>query len=175
MPIEYRPALDCLKRGEFVLLPTDTGWSLAADARSEEATRRLSALAPTAERTLLISEVGQLSQYVAQVPEVAWDWVEFSEKPLTIVYPAGKNLPPDAKTPDGEVAIRLVRDPLVRDLIHRFGRAVLALPAGAGTSPDEAMKGAAEFVLFPPAVPRFLPPGPLVRLGVNGEVVFLRK
>ncbi len=174
MRVNYRDALDCLKRGGVLLLPTDTGWCLAVDARSEEAGQRLNALVPRGQadaRTVLIAEVGQLTQYVTRVPDVAWDWVEFSEKPLTVIYPNGKNLAPGALAANGDVAIRLLKDEFSRGLVHRFGRAILTAPVGA----DEAHRSAADGVLSSPAAPKFAPFGPLVRLGVDGEVEFLRK
>lgn len=176
MPVDYREALDCLKKGGVLLFPTATGWCLGADARSAEAVARLDALLPPAApdaHTLLVAEVGQLSQYVAQVPDVAWDWVEFSEKPLTLVYPQGKNVAPAALTADGRVAVQLLRDDFARNLVYRFGRGVLATPV----APEDVvgLKTAADAVLQPDPLPRFQPPGPLARLGLDGEVVFLRK
>ena len=176
MPNEYHEALHCLRNGGVVLFPSETGWCLGADARPPEAVAKLDALLPPTvpdAHTLLIADVGQLSQYVAQVPDVAWDWVEFSEKPLTIVYPKGKNVSPAALTTDGRIAIRLLRDDFARNLVHRFGRGVLSTPV----APDAltTLKTAVDAVLQPNTPPRFQPPGPLVRLGLAGEVEFLRR
>lgn len=176
MPTEYHEALTCLRNGGVLLFSTETGWCLGTDARSAEAVARLDALLPPTApdaHTLLVAEVGQLSQYIAQVPDVAWDWVEFSEKPLTIVYPRGKNVAPAALTADGHLAVRLLRDDFARNLVYRFGRGVLSTPV-----PPEAVAGlktAADVVLPPSPQPRFQPPGPLARLGVDGAVEFLRK
>jgi len=176
MPTEYHEALSCLRTGGVLLFPTETGWCLGAEARSAEAVGKLDALAPPTApdaHTLLIADIGQLSQYVAQVPDVAWDWVEFSEKPLTLVYPRGKNVAPAALTAGGRLAIRLLRDDFARNLVYRFGRGVLSTPV-----PPEAVAGlktAADVVLRPNSLPRFQPPGPLARLNLDGAVEFLRK
>lgn len=173
-------ALSSLRQGGVLLFPTETGWCLGADARSAAAVGKLDALAPPTSidaHTLLIAEIGHLSQYVAQVPDVAWDWVEFSEKPLTLIYPKGKNVPDAALTPDGGIAIRLLRDEFARNLVYRFGRGVLTTPvaAGAVVGLKTAVDAVVDSVLQPTSSPRFLPPGPLVRLGLGGEVEFLRK
>lgn len=180
MVIDYHEALTGLRQGGVLLFPTETGWCAGADARSAEAVAGLDALVPPTSpdaHTLLIAEVGQLSQYVAQVPDVAWDWVEFSEKPLTLIYPKGKNTAPAALTADGGIAIRLLRDGFARNLIYKFGRGVLSTPVApdAVAGLKTAVDFAAEPVLQPSQPHRFQPPGPLVRLGLDGEVVFLRK
>mgnify|MGYP002781186723 CR=1 FL=1 len=176
MPNEYHEALHCLRSGGVLLFWTETGWCLGADARSAEAIAKLDALAlPTAPdaHTLLIADVGQLSQYVARVPDVAWDWVEFSEKPLTIVYPQGKNVATAALTAGGGIAIRLLRDDFARNLVHRFGRGVLS----TSVAPDAVvtLKTAVGAILQPNPQPRLQLPGPVVRLGLDGEIEFLRK
>lgn len=176
MPNEYHEALICLRRGGVLLFPTETGWCLGTDARSAEALARLDALVPPTApdaHTLLLADIGHLSQYVAQVPGVAWDWVEFSEKPLTIFYPNGKNAAPAALTPHGEIAIRLLRADFARNLVYRFGRGVLSTPVAPERLAE--LKTAVDSTLQPASPPRFQPPGPLVRLGLNGEVEFLRK
>lgn len=86
-------ASDALKAGKLILYPTDTVWSIGCDVRNEEAVNRIHQLKkrePQQPFTILIAEIGQLYDYVQKVPEIAWDIVEFAEKPLTVVYPKGK-------------------------------------------------------------------------------------
>lgn len=173
--MDYHEALNCLRKSGVVLFPTETGWCLGADARSAEAIAKLDALLPPTSpdgHTVLIAEIGQLTQYVAQVPDVAWDWVDFSEKPLTIVYPNGKNVASAALTERGAIAIRLLRDDFARNLVYRFGRGVLTTPVAS--EDVVTMKTAVELVLQPDNLPRFLPPGPVVQLGLDGGVIFER-
>jgi L-threonylcarbamoyladenylate synthase len=96
-----------------LLYPSDTIWGLGCDVRNEQAIDKILALKnrPSAKGLIvLISKIEQLSEYVEQVPDLAWDLVEFAEDPLTIVYPKGKNVSPSLLGPDGSIAIRLVKD-----------------------------------------------------------------
>ena len=67
--------------------------------------------------TVLIHNADQLGLYVAKLPDVAYDLVEFAEIPLTVIYEQGKNLSTvlwqsvetitgAAGQPTGEVAVR---------------------------------------------------------------------
>ncbi len=182
----YHDALVCLRSGGVLLYPTDTIWGLGCDARNEAAVRRLFELKQREEGkalVVLIADVGQLSEYVVRVPDVAWDWVEFSENPLTIVYPKGKNVAPNVLAPDGSLAIRLLKDEFCRGLVYRFQRALVSTSANASgqSAPQrfedisEEIKRGVDYILHPPSPLKPAPPSTIVRLGVDGEVEFLRK
>ena len=64
-----------------------------------------------------------------QVPDLAWDLVEFAENPLTIIYPKGKNVSPALLGADGSIAIRLVKDEFCKGLIYRYQRAIVSTSA----------------------------------------------
>jgi len=78
----------------------------------------------------------QLSEYVEQVPDLAWDLVEFAEDPLTIIYPKGKNVSPSLLGPDGSIAIRLVKDEFCKGLIYRYQRAIVSTSANLSGEPS---------------------------------------
>jgi len=42
---------------------------------------------------VLIDDPERLSDYVTEIPEIAWELVTVSDEPLTIVYPGGIILP----------------------------------------------------------------------------------
>jgi len=182
----YHDAIACLRSGGLLLYPTDTIWGLGCDSRNEAAVQRLFELKQREEGkalVVLIADIGQLSEYVVRVPDVAWDWVEFSEKPLTIVYPKGKNVAPNVLAPDGSLAIRLLKDEFCRGLVYRFQRALVSTSANTSGQPapqrfedisDEIKRGV-DYILKPPTPLKPAPPSTLVRLGVDGEVEFLRK
>ena len=41
---------------------------------------------------LLIDTSGKLQSYLDEVPDIAWDLIEMTEKPLTIIYSQYRNL-----------------------------------------------------------------------------------
>ncbi|MBC7920804.1 MAG: Sua5/YciO/YrdC/YwlC family protein [Ferruginibacter sp.] len=182
-------AVEQLRKGGLIRFRSDEGWLVGVDAGNPEAVGRLLD-APTGSETplasevkpiaVLIGEIGLLQQYVTRVPEIAWDLVEFAEKPLTVVYPGGKNLAPALLAPDGRVAIRLVKHRASGSFLRRFGRgvAVIASPdsAGAANEISGETKQVADFtlnwenqVVEKPQLSTF------VRLELNGEIKFIRQ
>jgi L-threonylcarbamoyladenylate synthase len=128
----YHEAIQTLKSGGVLLYPSDTIWGLGCDVRNEQAIDKILALKnrpSTKGLIVLISKIEQLSEYVEQVPDLAWDLVEFAEDPLTIVYPKGKNVSPALLGTDGSIAIRLVKDEFCKGLIYRYQRAIVSTSA----------------------------------------------
>lgn len=128
----YHEALQHLRKGDTILYPSDTIWVLGCDARNEKAVEKLlllKQLSDNEQLTVLISKIEQLSEYVLEVPELAWNLVEFAEKPLTVIYPKGKNLPNNLMGKDGSIAIRLVKDEFCKGLVHKFERAIVSTSA----------------------------------------------
>lgn len=182
----YFDSLQTLRQGKTLLFPTDTVWGLGCDATNPAAVEQLYSLKKLAEPTpfvLLIADIGMLSVYVEKMPEVAWDIVEFAEKPLTIIYPKGKSLAPNVLGANGSVAIRLVKDTFCQGLIHRFGKAVVAtIPNLAGKPRPQSfseisndIKNNVGHILQPTEEMKKAQPSQIIRLGLGGDIEFIRK
>ena len=184
-----------LRQGQLIALADETGWSIAADPVNDAAVDQLLTLLPIMpsglQPTVLIQNTDQLGMYVAKVPDVAYDLVEFAENPLIVVYDLGKNVSPvvgrvletrsnaDTKNLPGNgvqsivtLAVRRSLTTEVQRLMGSFGRGLLTIPL--------------ESLLLPPTVEALvslqygtlpgMPKRPrIMRLGVNGEVSFIRK
>ena len=106
-------AIEKVKNGEVILHLTDTIWGLGCDPKNEKAVEKIHQIKNRPEGKsfiVLISDPNQLYNYVEKIPEIAWDILEMSQEPLTIVYPKGKDLPTKVLAEDGSVAIRLVKE-----------------------------------------------------------------
>jgi L-threonylcarbamoyladenylate synthase len=183
----YHEALQTLRTGKTLLYPTDTVWGLGCDATNPIAVEQLYSLKQRPDHKafiILISKIEQLSLYVEKVPDIAWDIVEFAEKPLTVVYPKAKNLAPNLIGEDGSIAIRLVKDEFCQGLVHRFGKAIVSTSANLSGEPSpktfadisENIRNKVDYILQPP--PHLAMTGiasTIMKLGINGEVQFLRK
>ena len=135
----YHEAIQTLKSGGVLLYPSDTIWGLGCDVRNEQAIEKILELKnrPASKGLIvLISKMEQLSEYVEQVPDLAWDLVEFAEDPLTIIYPKGKNVSPSLLGPDGSIAIRLVKDEFCKGLIYRYQRGIVSTSANLSGEPS---------------------------------------
>ena len=135
----YHEAIQTLKSGGVLLYPSDTIWGLGCDVRNEQAIDKILELKnrpSTKGLIVLISKIEQLSEYVEQVPDLAWDLVEFAEDPLTIIYPKGKNVSPSLLGTDGSIAIRLVKDEFCKGLIYCYQRAIVSTSANLSGEPS---------------------------------------
>ncbi len=137
-------SIEILKAGKTLLYPTDTVWGLGCDATNEQAIERIYELKKRPKSKsfiLLIHDIAQLYDYVKDIPEVAWDIVEYSEIPLTVIYPQGRNLPKNVLGPDGSVAIRLVKEGPCLPLLKKFRKAIVSTSANISGAPSPANFG----------------------------------
>jgi L-threonylcarbamoyladenylate synthase len=184
---ELKQALEVLKKGGVILYPTETIWGLGCDATSQTAVH---ALLDMKQRTkekgmiVLVSNSYMLEQYVEKVPEMAWQLMEVSDEPLTIVYPAARNLPAILLPEDGTVAVRITRHRLCIELINRLRKPIVSTSANyAGQSFPESFAAVPEEIknkagfCFNPALNKTgnLRPSSVIRVGLNGEIKILRK
>lgn len=174
-----------LRQGKLIAVADETGWSIVADPVNEAAVEQLLTLMPVMPAgllpTVIIQNADQLVLYVAKIPDVAYDLVEFAENPLTVIYDQGKNvaasiwqstenLPGGQAT--GEIAVRRALNTDLQRLIGSFGRGLLSIPLESLVLPKAAETLIVErFGTLPgmPKRPR------IMRLAVNGEVSFIRK
>ena len=107
---EIRQAVQTLRQGGIILYPTDTVWGIGCDATDPKAVRRIFELKRRADHKamiVLVDSLAKLERHADGIPEVAYDLIEASERPLTIVYDRGIGLAPELLGPDGTVGIRL--------------------------------------------------------------------
>ncbi|SOD78788.1 L-threonylcarbamoyladenylate synthase [Spirosoma fluviale] len=168
-----------LRQGKLIAIADETGWSIVADPINEAAVEELLTLKPVMpaalQPTVIIQNTDQLVLYVAKIPDVAYDLVEFAENPLTVVYEQGKNIAASMWQHGqsmGEVAVRRALNTDVQRLIGSFGRGLLSIPLESLVLPAATETLIVErFGTLPgmPKRPR------IMRLAVNGEVSFIRK
>jgi L-threonylcarbamoyladenylate synthase len=183
----YHEALQHLRNSDTILYPSDTLWGLGCDARNEKAIEKIFQLKQIPHNKgliVLISKIEQLSEYVLEVPEIAWNLVEFAEKPLTVIYPKGKNLPANLMAEDGSIAIRLVKDEFCKGLVHKFERAIVSTSANISgqSSPTKFEDIYSEiidnvgFILKNPKGENKNPqPSQIIKLGLDFGFEFIRK
>lgn len=168
-----------LRQGQLIALADETGWSAAADPTHDGAVAQLLTLRPATgqQPTVLIQNTDQLVLYVARLPDVAYDLVEFTENPLTVVYQQGKNVSAALATASpandtGSLAIRRSLNAEVQRLIGGFGRGLLTIPFESTTLPPEAEAVVAvQFGTLPAKLQR----PRIMRLDADGAVGFLRR
>jgi L-threonylcarbamoyladenylate synthase len=112
-----------IEAGGVILFPTDTVWGLGCDAKNEEAIKKLNHLKQRAEGKnylMMLDDDRKINRYVKEVPDIAWDLIEYAEKPLTIIYPNGMNVAKEILAEDGSIGIRIPKDTWCNDLLKKL-------------------------------------------------------
>ncbi len=124
-------ALEILKNGGTILYPTDTIWGIGCDATNAEAIQKIFDIKQRDKNKsmIILVESEQRLQSLVEVPEMAWEIIDLSEKPVTIVYENPKSLPKEILAPDGSIGIRLVKDDFCRRLISKLNKPLVSTSA----------------------------------------------
>lgn len=138
---DIKAALEVLQNGGVILYPTDTIWGIGCDACNEEAVKRIYEIKKRIDSKsmlVLIENAALLERYVDEVPEIAYDLIELTDKPLTIIYDGAKNLAKNLIAEDGSIGIRITTEAFSSDLIRRFKRPVVSTSANISGKPSPA-------------------------------------
>ncbi|MDA9262052.1 L-threonylcarbamoyladenylate synthase [Flavobacteriales bacterium] len=130
-------AIEILRNGGIILYPTDTIWGIGCDATNPEAVKKIYDLKKresSKSMIVLLEKDTKLNRYVKNIPEIAWDIVDLSEKPTTIIYPEGYNLAHNILAEDKSIAIRIVKEGFCHDLIRKFGKPLVSTSANISNS-----------------------------------------
>ncbi len=137
-------AVDVLRRGGLVALPTETVYGLGADARNELAVRRIFAVKgrPSSHPLIVhLPDASRLSDWARAVPESARRLAEaFWPGPLTMVLPRTERASDAVTGGQDTVALRVPAHPVARAVLERFGEGIAAPSANrfGGVSPTTA-------------------------------------
>lgn len=144
MTEDIKKACEVMRAGGIILYPTDTIWGIGCDATNEEAVRKVYDLKQRADNKamlVLTDSDAKLPAYVSDIPEIAWDLIKISDKPLTIIYSGAKNLAPDLLGEDGSVGIRVTNEEFSRKLCEQFRKPLVSTSANVSSEPSPANFG----------------------------------
>jgi L-threonylcarbamoyladenylate synthase len=135
---DLKSALIILKQGGIVLHPTDTIWGLGCDATNNKAVESIFQIKNRRESKsliVLVNSFQMLERYVSSVPEAAANILDVADKPITIIYPKGKNLASGVCAEDGSVGIRICEEDFCNELITRFRKPIVSTSANFSDKP----------------------------------------
>lgn len=182
---DLKAAVELLQKGGLVLFPTDTGWGIGCDANNPEAiSRLLKCKKPgTDEPVVLMENAALLDRYVKEVPEIAFDLIDVTDKPLTLVFEGARNLANTLLENFQELGFRITSEEFSSALIRRFKRPLVFIPAHSNSKPakvnsdellgeyrgqvDYSVQYQAHFSL------KSVVPG-IIKLGSSGEIKLIR-
>ncbi len=125
-------ALEVLEKGGVILYPTDTIWGIGCDATNEKAVEKIYRIKQRSDQKsmlILLDNPNKISSYINEIPDVAWNLIELSDNPLTIIFSGAKNLAPNIIAPDGSVGVRISDEPFNQNLIQKFRKPIVSTSA----------------------------------------------
>ena len=184
---EAKKCVDIMRKGGVILYPTDTVWGIGCDATNPEAVKRVYEIKKRQDSKallLLVDSADRLARYVGDVPAVAWDLIELTTKPLTIIYDGARNLAPNLIAEDGSVGIRVTSELFSKELCYRFQKAIVSTSANISGEPapgnfqeiSEEIKNAVDYIVSARRKEKTKAhPSSIIKLGCDGEVKIIRK
>jgi len=135
---EVHKAFEIIKNGGIILFATDTVWGIGCDATNTEAVQKILDLKKREASKGLIALVNgekMIYNIFAKIPEVAWDILDLTEKPTTIILDNPKNIAPNVIAADKTLAIRIVKEPFCFKLMERMKKPLIATSANISGQP----------------------------------------
>lgn len=135
---EIQKAFEVIQNGGIILYPTDTVWGIGCDATNQEAVAKIYALKQRAEtQSMIVLMNGEKMMYnvFREIPEVAWQILDLSEKPTTLILDNPKNVAKNVIGADNTLGIRLVKEPFCYKLMERMKKPLVSTSANISGQP----------------------------------------
>ncbi len=184
---DINEACEVLHRGGVILYPTDTIWGIGCDATNSEAVKRVYEIKRRTDSKALIiltDAMSKVDYYIENVPSIAYDLVELSHKPLTIVYDGARNLAPELIAEDGSVGIRVTQENVSQALCRRFRKAIVSTSANISgeKSPEtfadisDEIKHAVDYIIEARQDENYTAePSSIIKLSAGGLIKIIRE
>jgi L-threonylcarbamoyladenylate synthase len=131
-------ASEIIKNGGIILYPTDTVWGIGCDATNEEAVKKIYQIKQreeTKSMIILVNGDKMIHQTFNKIPEVAWEIIDFSEKPTTLILDNPKNIAKNLIAEDNSVGVRIVKEPFCFKLMERMKVPLVSTSANISGQP----------------------------------------
>ena len=141
---EVNRAVEVLRAGGVILYPTDTVWGIGCDATNAEAVAKIYALKGSVNKKgmiVLLDKPINVARYVRTVPEIAWDLIELSDKPLTLILDGAVGVAPNLIPEEGSIAVRVADHDFCRRVVGKLGRPLVSTSANFSGEPTPACFG----------------------------------
>lgn len=186
MTEEINKAISILQNGGLILYPTDTVWGIGCDATNSEAVHRVYELKERMNSKALICLVANdamLERHIKLVPEVAYDIMDLSTKPTTIIYDQPMGVAKNLIAPDNTLGVRVASDKFCQYLINKFKKPLVSTSANISNEPtpkkfseiSETIIKGVDYVVNLHRENNVNTPSTIIKLGTDGTVKVIRK
>lgn len=135
---EVHKAFEVIQNGGIILYPTDTVWGIGCDATNAEAVKKIYALKQREEsKSMIVLMNGEKMMYnvFKDIPETAWQIMDLSEKPTTLILDNPRNVAANIIAEDKTLGIRLVKEPFCFKLMERMKKPLVSTSANISGQP----------------------------------------
>ncbi len=183
---EIQKAFEVIQNGGIILYPTDTVWGIGCDATNAEAVAKIYQLKQRAETQSMICLLnGEKMMYnvFTAIPEVAWQILDLSEKPTTIILDNPRNVAPNLIAADKTLGIRIIKEPFCFKLLERMKKPLVSTSANISGQPTpksfkeispEIIKGV-DYVVNLQHDKICDKPSTIIKLSLDNQVKIIRK
>ena len=183
---EIHNAFEIIKEGGIILYPTDTVWGIGCDATNPEAIAKIYKLKQRAETQSMICLMNgekMLYNVFKDIPEVAWQIMDLSENPTTLILNNPRNVAANVIATDKTLGIRLVKEPFCFKLMERMKKPLVSTSANISGQPTpksfkeispEIINGV-DYVVNLQQEKICKNPSTIIKLGLDSQVKVIRK
>ncbi len=183
---EIHNAYEIIKEGGIILYPTDTVWGIGCDASNEKAVAKIYALKNREESKSMICLMNSekmVYNVFKDIPEVAWEILDLSEKPTTLILDKPRNVAKNLIAEDNSLAIRIVKEPFCFKLMEKMKRPLVSTSANISGMytpktfkeiSTEILKGV-DYVVNLHHEKVCKNPSTIIKLGLDAQVKVIRK
>lgn len=135
---EVYKAFEVIQNGGIILYPTDTVWGIGCDATNAEAVKKIYALKQREEtKSMIVLMNGEKMMYnvFKDIPEVAWQILDLSEKPTTLILDNPRNVAANIIADDKTLGVRIVKEPFCFKLMERMKKPLVSTSANISGQP----------------------------------------
>ncbi len=145
MDREIALALEVLRSGGIILYPTDTVWGIGCDATNAEAVQKIYNLKQSTDKKsmlVLCKDADMVVRYVNKAPGIAFEVMEMSTKPLTLILPGASGVAANLIPEEGTLGVRVPNHEFCQKLLYKFGKPIVS--TSANISGEKTPKKVAE-------------------------------
>lgn len=135
---EVHKAFEIIQNGGIILYPTDTVWGIGCDATNAEAVKKIYDLKQREEtKSMIVLMNGEKLMYnvFKEIPEVAWQILDLSEKPTTLILDNPRNVAANIIAEDNTLGVRIVKEPFCFKLMERMKKPLVSTSANISGQP----------------------------------------
>lgn len=185
--VDIDQCLDCLRKGELILYPTDTVWGIGCDATNQQAVSKIYELKKRVDSKamiVLVSNEQMIVEYVNQQNLTIFDYIKGIHKPTTVIYQKAKNIAPNVIGNDGSIAIRVTNELFSKNLIEQFGKPIVSTSANISGYPTplsfqdislDIIEGVQYVVRYKQDIQEPQQPSSIIKWNDNGELEVIRQ